>query len=76
MSGRKAVSILLLFISSFGVKGYAATVIAAGTKTVAACSFAVTPTAEFVIHLPYPEDWKIVGVSRENVWDTLMRQDK
>jgi hypothetical protein len=51
-------------------------VIAAGAKTVDACSFAVKPTAEIVSHLPYPADWKVVVVCNENVWDTLMRQSK
>ena len=75
MSRLKAVPILLFFFASFAVQGGAATVIAAGTKTVAACGFAVSPTALIVSHLPYPANWKVVVVCNENVWDILMRQD-
>jgi hypothetical protein len=53
---------------------HAVNVIAAGTKTVEACAFAVNPAAEIVRHLPYPEDWKVVVVCNEIVWDTLMKQ--
>lgn len=53
---------------------YAATVIAAGTKTVEACAFAVNPAAEIVSQLPYPDDWKVVVVCNEILWDTLMKQ--
>ncbi len=76
MSTLKVVPILLLFLASFAKRGRAATVIAAGTKTVAACSFAVSPTAQIVSHLPYPANWKVVVVCNENVWDILMRQDR
>jgi hypothetical protein len=62
MSTLKAGPILLLFLASFAVQGRAATVIAAGTKTVEACRFAVNPTAEIVSHLLYPADWKVVVV--------------
>lgn len=53
---------------------YAATVIAAGTKTVEACAFAVNPAAEIVSQLPYPDEWKVVVVCNEIVWDMLMKQ--
>jgi len=43
MSRLKAAPILLFFFASFAMQGGAATVIAAGTKTVAACGFAVSP---------------------------------
>jgi hypothetical protein len=76
MSTIKALSILLLFLALFVMKGHAATVIAAGTKTVGACRFAAEPTAEIVSELHYPADWKVVVVCNENVWDTLMRQDR
>ena len=58
------------------MQGRAATVIAAGTKTVASCGFAVCPTAQIVSYLPYPADWKVAVVCNENVWNTLMRQDR
>jgi hypothetical protein len=54
----------------------AATIIAAGTKTVAECDFAVKPTAAIVGKLPYPADWKIVVVCNEILWDGLMKQSK
>lgn len=53
---------------------YGATVLAAGTKTVEACAFAVNPAAEIVGQLPYPDDWKVVVVCNEIVWDMLMKQ--
>jgi hypothetical protein len=76
MSALKAALILCLFSVSFTIQGRAVKVIAAGTKTVAACGFAVKPTAELVSHLAYPPDWKVVVVCNENLWDSLMRQSK
>lgn len=74
MSALKATFIVVLFLVSFVTPGRPATVIAAGTKTVEACGFAVNPTAEIVRQLPYPDGWKIVVVCNENMWDTLMRK--
>jgi hypothetical protein len=76
MSTLQAAPILLLWLASFAMQAGAATVFAAGTDTVQACSFAVNPAAEIVGHLPYPADWKVVVVCNDNVWDTLMRQGK
>src|SRR5262245_40002743 len=74
MSAPKAEVILLLLFASFATQSHAATVFAAGTKTVEACAFAVNPTAKIVSNLHYPAAWKIVVVCNENMWDTLMRQ--
>ena len=70
------IPLLVITIALFASTGRAATVYAAGTKTVDACGFAAYPTAEIVSHLPYPPDWRVVVVCNEIVWDTLMRQDK
>src|ERR1700758_3507247 len=72
MSTLRAVCIVLLCLAPFAAPG--ATVIAAGTKTVEACGFAVNPAAQIISKLPYPANWKIVVVCNDNVWDTLMRQ--
>jgi hypothetical protein len=74
MSALKAVLIIFLLAALFIGSACAATVFAAGSKTVKACNFAVTPTAEIVGGLPYPDNWRVVVVCNENVWDTLMRQ--
>lgn len=70
----RATCVLLLMLMSLAVLSEAATVIAAGTKTVAACGAAVKPAAQILDHLPYPADWKVVVVCNENTWDLLMRQ--
>lgn len=70
----RAAYILLFLIVSVAVQSGASTVIAAGTKTVEACGFAVNPAAQIIGQLPYPADWKVVVVCNENVWDTLLRQ--
>ena len=66
-----AVCSLCMLLTNFA---YAATVVAAGTKTVEACNFAVQPTFNIVKTLPYPADWKVVVVCNENLWDGLMKQ--
>jgi hypothetical protein len=71
----KAARIALLLLTWFAMQASATTVIAAGTKTVEACGFAVNPTAQIVGHLAYPADWRVVVVCNENVWGTLMRQE-
>src|SRR5215470_5266135 len=76
MSTLKAVCILLVCLAPLTGPTHAATVIAAGTKTVEACSFALDPAAKIVGRLPYPSDWKVVVVCNENVWDMLMKQSK
>ncbi|HKS75714.1 MAG TPA: hypothetical protein VJQ82_21055 [Terriglobales bacterium] len=70
----RATCVLLLLLTSLAAPGHAATVIAAGSKTVAACAAAVNPAAQILDHLPYPADWKVVVVCNENTWDMLMRQ--
>jgi hypothetical protein len=70
----KPLAIRVLALVALGLHVHAATVIAAGTKSVAACGFAVNPAAEIVNRLQYPMDWKVIVVCNEIVWDTLMRQ--
>lgn len=70
----RAMCARLLLLFSLTVPLRAATVFAAGTKTVAACAFAVDPAAQIISDLPFPADWKVVVVCNENMWDTLMRQ--
>lgn len=74
MSALKAAPIVAVFIISLVGQGRAVRVLAAGTKTVEACRFAVSPAAEIVSRLPYPADWQVVVVCNENLWVMLMRQ--
>ena len=76
MSILKALCIVHLCLAPFAAPGYAATVIAAGTKTIEACAFAVNPAAEIVSRMPYPADWKIVVVCNEIMWNMLMKRSK
>jgi hypothetical protein len=52
MSKLKALPILLFFVASLAARVHAATVFAAGTKTVAACGFAVNPDRQQELRMP------------------------